>query len=82
MRRQMEGSRAVAETVARCRPEVISAYPISPQTHIVEALSGGAKNVSALAAETELSHATVSRHPNGKKVWTLSLHSPASIGPS
>ena len=39
MRRQIEGSRAVAETVARCRPEVISAYPISPQTHIVEALS-------------------------------------------
>jgi pyruvate ferredoxin oxidoreductase alpha subunit len=35
----MEGSRAVAETVSRCRPEVISAYPISPQTHIVEALS-------------------------------------------
>jgi pyruvate ferredoxin oxidoreductase alpha subunit len=40
MRRQLEGSRAVAETVARCRPEVIPAYPISPQTHIVEALSG------------------------------------------
>jgi pyruvate ferredoxin oxidoreductase alpha subunit len=39
MRRQLEGSRAVAETVARCRPEVIPAYPISPQTHIVEALS-------------------------------------------
>jgi pyruvate ferredoxin oxidoreductase alpha subunit len=37
--RQMEGSRAVAETVALCRPEVIGAYPISPQTHIVEALS-------------------------------------------
>jgi pyruvate ferredoxin oxidoreductase alpha subunit len=35
----MEGSRAVAETVARCRPEVICAYPISPQTHIVEGLS-------------------------------------------
>jgi pyruvate ferredoxin oxidoreductase alpha subunit len=35
----MEGSKAVAETIARCRPEVISAYPISPQTHIVEALS-------------------------------------------
>jgi pyruvate ferredoxin oxidoreductase alpha subunit len=29
----------VAETVARCRPEVIAAYPISPQTHIVEGLS-------------------------------------------
>jgi pyruvate ferredoxin oxidoreductase alpha subunit len=37
--RQIEGSRAVAETVALCRPEVVCAYPISPQTHIVEALS-------------------------------------------
>jgi pyruvate ferredoxin oxidoreductase alpha subunit len=37
--RQIEGSRAVAETVALCRPEVIAAYPISPQTHIVEGLS-------------------------------------------
>src|SRR6186713_1963219 len=35
----MEGSRAVAEAVAMCRPEVICAYPISPQTHIVEGLS-------------------------------------------
>jgi pyruvate ferredoxin oxidoreductase alpha subunit len=39
MLRQLEGSRGVAEAVARCRPEVVSAYPISPQTHIVEALS-------------------------------------------
>ncbi len=39
MLRQVEGSRAVAETVARCRPHVVAAYPISPQTHIVEALS-------------------------------------------
>ena len=39
MLRQLEGSRAVAETVACCRPEVICAYPISPQTHIVEGLS-------------------------------------------
>src|SRR5918994_5310518 len=39
MLRQLEGSRAVAETVALCRPEVIGAYPISPQTHIVEGLS-------------------------------------------
>jgi pyruvate ferredoxin oxidoreductase alpha subunit len=37
--RQLEGSRAVAEAVALCRPEVICAYPISPQTHIVENLS-------------------------------------------
>src|SRR6188508_926498 len=39
MRSQLEGSQAVAQAVARCRPEVISAYPISPQTHIVEGLS-------------------------------------------
>ena len=38
MLRQIEGSRAVAEAVALCRPEVICAYPISPQTHIVEGL--------------------------------------------
>ena len=39
MRRQLEGSQAVAQAVARCRPQVVSAYPISPQTHIVEGLS-------------------------------------------
>jgi pyruvate ferredoxin oxidoreductase alpha subunit len=38
MWKQIEGSRAVAETVALCRPQVICAYPITPQTHIVEAL--------------------------------------------
>ena len=38
MLRQIEGSRAVAETVACCRPEVVCAYPISPQTHIIEAI--------------------------------------------
>jgi pyruvate ferredoxin oxidoreductase alpha subunit len=38
MFKQTEGSRAVAEAIALCRPEVICAYPISPQTHIVEAL--------------------------------------------
>jgi pyruvate ferredoxin oxidoreductase alpha subunit len=36
---QIEGSRAIAETVARCRPRVVPAYPISPQTHIVEGLA-------------------------------------------
>ena len=39
MLRHLEGSRAVAETVALCRPQVVCAYPISPQTHIVEGLS-------------------------------------------
>src|SRR5918996_189303 len=39
MLEQKEGSHAVADAVALCRPEVVCAYPISPQTHIVEALS-------------------------------------------
>src|SRR6266702_7945008 len=51
MLRQIEGSRAVAETVALCRPEVICAYPISPQTHIVEALSGLVKDGSLSPCE-------------------------------
>lgn len=44
MLRQVEGSKAVADTVAVCRPQVICAYPISPQTHIVEGLSQLVKN--------------------------------------
>ncbi|WXG47603.1 MAG: transketolase C-terminal domain-containing protein [Candidatus Atabeyarchaeum deiterrae] len=37
--KMIEGSRAVAEFVRLCRPNVISAYPITPQTHIVENLA-------------------------------------------
>jgi pyruvate ferredoxin oxidoreductase alpha subunit len=36
---QIEGSDAVAHAVALARPQVVCAYPISPQTHIVEALA-------------------------------------------
>ena len=38
MLKQTEGSHAIAESVALCRPKVICAYPITPQTHIVEGL--------------------------------------------
>jgi pyruvate ferredoxin oxidoreductase alpha subunit len=38
MLKQIEGSRAMAEAIGLCRPEVICAYPITPQTHIVEGL--------------------------------------------
>ncbi len=44
MLKQIEGSHAVAQAVALCRPEVICAYPISPQTHIVEGLGKLVKN--------------------------------------
>jgi len=42
MRKNMvvvEGSYAVAHAVKVCKPNVISAYPITPQTHIVEDLA-------------------------------------------
>ena len=35
----IEGSEAVARAVCLCKPGVISAYPITPQTHIVEGLA-------------------------------------------
>ncbi|HNP75154.1 MAG TPA: transketolase C-terminal domain-containing protein [bacterium] len=35
----LEGSRAIAETINNIGPEVVSAYPITPQTHIVEDLA-------------------------------------------
>ncbi|MCK4859591.1 MAG: pyruvate ferredoxin oxidoreductase [Candidatus Omnitrophica bacterium] len=39
MKRFLEGSRGVAEAIRLCKPGVISAYPITPQTHIVEDLA-------------------------------------------
>src|SRR6202163_1743562 len=58
MLKQTEGSLAVAEAVALCRPEVICAYPISPQTHIVEGLGalvkeGQLKNCEFINVESE-----------------------------
>jgi pyruvate ferredoxin oxidoreductase alpha subunit len=45
--RMIQGCRAIAETVTLCRPLVISAYPITPQTLIVEELA-------SMVAEGEL----------------------------
>jgi len=39
MKKFIEGSRATAEIIKLCKPGVISAYPITPQTHIVEELA-------------------------------------------
>jgi len=47
MRLALEGSQALARAVALCRPEVVSAYPITPQTHIVE-------NIAKLVADGKL----------------------------
>ena len=46
MLKQIEGFRVVAEAVAMSRPDVICAYPITPQPHIVEALGAMVKKAS------------------------------------
>ncbi|MCZ7403302.1 MAG: pyruvate synthase subunit PorA [Candidatus Methanoperedens sp.] len=62
MRKNMvvvEGSYAVAHAVKVCKPHVISAYPITPQTHIVEDLSqfvaDGEMNCEYMNVESEFS---------------------------
>jgi len=39
MKKFLEGSKAIAETIKLCRPEVVAVYPITPQTHIMENLA-------------------------------------------
>ena len=39
MKKVVEGSYGIADAVRCCSPDVISVYPITPQTHIVEHLS-------------------------------------------
>lgn len=57
MKRVIEGSHAVAEAVRLARVQVISAYPITPQTHIVEILSeycaSGTMDARFLRVESE-----------------------------
>ncbi len=63
MKQIMEGSRAVAETVALCRPKVVCAYPITPQTHIVEDLAriitDGRLDAGYVLADSEFTAASV-----------------------
>jgi pyruvate ferredoxin oxidoreductase alpha subunit len=64
MLKQIEGSRAVAEAIALCRPQVICAYPITPQTHIVEGLgemvkAGDLLNCEFINVESEFAAMSV-----------------------
>jgi pyruvate ferredoxin oxidoreductase alpha subunit len=64
MLKQIEGSRAMAEGIAFCRPQVICAYPITPQTHIVEGLgemvrTGELKNCEFINVESEFAALSV-----------------------
>jgi pyruvate ferredoxin oxidoreductase alpha subunit len=59
----LEGSEAVALAVKACRPHVISAYPISPQTHIVEGIArfvaDGDLDAEYVRVDSEFSAASV-----------------------
>ena len=64
MLQQIEGSHGVAQAVALCRPEIICAYPITPQTHIVEDLgalvkSGELQNCEFINVESEFAALSV-----------------------
>lgn len=62
MKEFLEGSRAIAEVVKLCKPGVISAYPITPQTHIVEELASMVANgeLSAQFVNVESEHSAAS----------------------
>ena len=59
----LEGSRAVALMIKNIKPNVISAYPITPQTHIVEDLAkmkaNGEADYEYLRAESEFAAASI-----------------------
>ncbi|HJJ31432.1 MAG TPA: pyruvate synthase subunit PorA [Methanocorpusculum sp.] len=72
----MEGSMAVAEAVTLCRPQVISAYPITPQTHIVEDLASiiadGKLDAEYICVESEFSalSACIGASAAGSRVYS------------
>jgi len=74
----MEGSRAIAASVQRCRPQVIAAYPITPQTHIVEylaqAVANGQLNAEYVKVESEHSaiSAVLGAEATGARSYTAS----------
>lgn len=59
----LEGSQAIARAVALSRPGVVAAYPITPQTHIVENISklvaDGSLTTELVSVESEFSAASV-----------------------
>ncbi len=76
MKRVLEGSHAVSEAVRLARVEVVSAYPITPQTHIVEAISeycaDGTLNARFLCVESEHSAmaAVIGAASSGARTFT------------
>jgi pyruvate ferredoxin oxidoreductase alpha subunit len=70
MLKQIEGSKAMAEAIGRCRPQVVCAYPITPQTHIVEGLGelirlGELDNCEFINVESEFAALSVAIGASG-----------------
>lgn len=63
MKEILEGSHAVAQVVKNIKPAVISAYPITPQTHIVEDLerlnAEGKGDYEYIRADSEFAAASI-----------------------
>jgi pyruvate ferredoxin oxidoreductase alpha subunit len=76
MKKILEGSRAIALTIKNINPDVISAYPITPQTHIVEDLAkfkaDGKANYEYVRAESEFAAASIveGASATGSRVYT------------
>jgi pyruvate ferredoxin oxidoreductase alpha subunit len=72
----LEGSRAIALTIKNICPGVVSAYPITPQTHIVEDLAkfkaDGEADYEYLRAESEFAAASIvlGASATGERVYT------------
>ncbi len=62
MKQFLEGSWAVAQAAKFCRPGVVSAYPITPQTHIVEHLAEfvAEGELDAISINVESEHSAAS----------------------
>jgi pyruvate ferredoxin oxidoreductase alpha subunit len=78
MRLAIEGSAAVARAIALCRPQLIAAYPITPQTHIVENLAqliaDGNLRCEMISVESEFSAASavLGAAASGSRAYTAS----------
>jgi len=76
MKKILEGSQAIAQTVNNIKPAVISAYPITPQTHIVEDLAklkaDGKASYEYVRAESEFAAASIvaGASATGVRVYT------------
>jgi len=72
----LEGSNAIAEVIKNIRPAVVSAYPITPQTHIVEDLAkmkaDGQADFEYIRAESEFAAASIvaGASATGVRVYT------------